>query len=58
MIIQGEIALKHGDYDLALEKQKSALRELKSINDKQGIVDALEAIVISVKHRKRGTYGS
>jgi len=51
MIIQGEIALKQGDYDLALEKQRSALRELKSINDKQGIVDALEAIACTESAR-------
>jgi predicted ATPase/DNA-binding winged helix-turn-helix (wHTH) protein len=51
MIIEGEIALKRGDSDLALEKQRTALRELKSINDKPGIVDALEAIACTESAR-------
>lgn len=55
MIIEGEIALKRGDSDLGLDKQRSALRELKSINDKQGIVDALEAIACTESARGNPT---
>lgn len=43
-IIQGEVAAKRGDYKIALAKQRGALTEMKTINDSQGLIDALEAI--------------
>jgi non-specific serine/threonine protein kinase len=44
MIIQGELAARRGNYLPALEKQVAALNQLNDINDKQGVIDAIEAI--------------